>query len=124
DLPEELCAAIDRALRPRPDERGTLDELAAELAESLPEVSDEGGTVAPHPLERTEPLGSLPRGADRALAALLAGGLSAAALQWAGEPLLPALGAVAAVALLPRVGWLVSAVAVIAMLSAQQPAAA
>src|SRR5215211_1619233 len=34
DLPEELCAAIDTALRPRPDERGTLDELAAELAES------------------------------------------------------------------------------------------
>ena len=62
DLPEALGAAIDRALRPRPDERGTLDELAAELAESLPEVSDEGGTVAQHPLERTEPL-RLPRGA-------------------------------------------------------------
>ena len=50
DLPEELCAAIDTALRPKPDERGTLGELADELAESLPEVSDEGGGfVAPHP---------------------------------------------------------------------------
>ena len=77
DLPEELGAAIDRALRPRPDERGTLDDLAAELAESLPEVSDEGGTVAQHPLERTEPFVALPRGLDRAAAALLAGGLVA-----------------------------------------------
>ena len=31
---------------------------------SLPEVSDDGGTVAPHPLERTEPFGPLPRGVD------------------------------------------------------------
>ena len=53
DLPEELCAAIDAALRPKPDERGTLAELADELAESLPEVSDEGGGfVAPHRIER------------------------------------------------------------------------
>ena len=36
DLPPSLNAAIDRALRPRPEERGTLDELAAELAEALP----------------------------------------------------------------------------------------
>ncbi|MDA0162001.1 serine/threonine protein kinase [Solirubrobacter ginsenosidimutans] len=124
DLPEELCEAIDRALRPRPDERGTLDELAAELAESLPEVSDDGGTVAPHPLERTQPFAPLPRGAGRAVAALLAGGLAVAALQWAGQPLLPALAAVAAVAILPRIGWLVTAVAVIAVLSDRQPGAA
>ena len=122
DLPEELCAAIDRALRPRPDERGTLDELAAELAESLPEVSDEGGTVAPHPLERTEPFGPLPRGVDRARPPpLLAGGLVAAALAWAG----PAAAA-------PRsppsprsrcsraLGWLAAAVATIAMLAAER----
>src|SRR4029079_12045788 len=91
DLPEPLCAAVDTALRPRPDERGTIDELAAELAESLPEVSDEGGSVAPHPLERTQPFGPLPRGVARGAAALLAGGLAAAALHWAGDPLLPAL---------------------------------
>ena len=87
DLPEELCAAIDRALRPRPDERGTLSELADELAESLPEVSDEGGTVARLPVERT-----LPRGIDRALAALLAGGLVESRWPWLGQPLRPALG--------------------------------
>ena len=33
DLPLALAAAIDRALRPRPDERGTLGELADELAD-------------------------------------------------------------------------------------------
>src|SRR4051794_21410446 len=124
DLPEELGAAIDRALRPRPDERGTLDDLAAELAESLPEVSDEGGTVAPHPLERTQPFGPLPRGVDRAAAAALAGGLTAAALAWDGRSLLPALAAAAAVAVFPRLGWLVSAVAVVAVLSADWPGAA
>jgi hypothetical protein len=123
DLPDELGAAIDRALRPKPEERGTLDELAAELAESLPEVSDEGGTVAPHPLERTAPL-RLPRGVDRGAAALLAGGLVAAALAWAGQPALGALAAVAAVAVLPRLGWLVAAVATVAMLAAERPEAA
>ena len=86
DLPEELCAAIDTALRPKPDERGTLDELAAELAESLPEVSDEGGTVAPHPLERTEPFGRCRAASPAAAPPLLAGGLAAAALQWLGQP--------------------------------------
>ena len=123
DLPEELGAAIDRALRPKPDERGTLDDLAAELAQSLPEVADEGGTVARHPLESTEPL-PLPRGLDRAVAAALAGGLVAAALAWAGQPVLPALAAVAAVAVLPRLGWLVAAVATVAMLAVEQPGAA
>jgi hypothetical protein len=123
DLPEPLGAAIDRALRPRPDERGTLDELAAELAEALPEVSDEGGTVAMHPLERTEPL-QMPRGLDRVVAAVLAGGLVAAALAWAGEPVLPALGAVVAVAVFPRLGWIVAAVATVAMLAAEHPGAA
>jgi eukaryotic-like serine/threonine-protein kinase len=124
DLPEELGAAIDRALRPRPDERGTLDELAAELAESLPEVSDEGGTVAPHPLEHTHRFPPLPRGVDRAVAAALTGGLVAAALAWVGQPLLAAVAAVAAVALLPRVGWLAVAVATVALLSTERAGAA
>src|SRR3954466_15431351 len=82
DLPDELCLAIDTALRPRPDERGTLDDLAAELAEPLPEVSDAGESVAPRPLERTQPFAPLPRGVARAGAALLAGGLAAVALDW------------------------------------------
>jgi hypothetical protein len=124
DLPEELCAAIDTALRPRPDERGTLDDLAAELAESLPEVSDEGGTVAAHPLERTEPFGTLPRGTDRAVGAALAGGLVAAALAWLGQPLLGALAAVVAVAIFPRAGWLAVTVATVALLSTERAGAA
>ena len=40
DLPAELCAALDRALRPRPEDRGTLAELAGELADGLTAVSD------------------------------------------------------------------------------------
>ena len=81
DLPEELCAAIDRALRPKPDERGTLGELADELAESLPEVSDEGGDgSSPAPARahrsrapaRHRPGGSRPR-SPAALVAARAG---------------------------------------------------
>jgi hypothetical protein len=122
DLPEELCAAIDAALRPKPDERGTLSELADELAESLPEVSDEGGGfVAPHRIERAY---ALPRGTDRLLAAALAGGLAAAALAWLGQPVLPALGAAAAVAVLPRIGWLLAAVATLGVIAAERPGAA
>src|SRR5436189_2372282 len=44
DLPAALVAAIDRALRPAPEERGTLAELRAALDAVEPEVSDEGGT--------------------------------------------------------------------------------
>jgi hypothetical protein len=123
DLPEPLCAAIDRALRPRPDERGELDELAAALADALPRVSDEGGTVARHPLERTEPL-ALPRWAGRLGAGALAGGLAAAAL--AAVELPPAFGvaAGAAVAALPRVAWLLGAIAAIGLLGAEHAGAA
>lgn len=45
DLPRELGQGIDLALRPRPRERGTLGELRAALAASLPECSDEPGVV-------------------------------------------------------------------------------
>jgi hypothetical protein len=122
DLPEELCLAIDTALRPRPDERGTLSELADELAESLPEVSDEGGGfVAPHRIERGL---WVPPGTDRALAAGLAGALVALALGWLGEPVWPAVAAAVAVAVLPRVGWLLAAVATIGVLATDQPGAA
>ena len=70
DLPAELCAALDRALAPDPEARGTLDELADALADALPEVSDDGGTIAPHPLERAaRPLPPL----GRAAAGLAAG---------------------------------------------------
>src|SRR3954452_1310622 len=114
DLPAELTQAIDRPLRPKAADRGTIEELADELTESLNDVSDEGGTIARHPLEPTAPL---PRGVTRALAALAAGALAAVVLDHAQQPLPPALAAVAAVALFPRLGWLVTATALAAVLS-------
>jgi hypothetical protein len=47
DLPRGLAAALDRALRPRPGERGRLDELRAALCEALPDSSELAGVVAP-----------------------------------------------------------------------------
>ncbi|MDO8211446.1 serine/threonine-protein kinase [Conexibacter sp. CPCC 206217] len=49
DLPPELCEAIDRALLPRPRERGTVAHLHRALTAALPQLGDEPGTVeAPH----------------------------------------------------------------------------
>src|SRR3954470_8823376 len=77
DLPQELTTAIDRALRPRPEDRGTLDALAGALVAALPDVSDQGGTITRHPLEPTAPLH---RSLARAASALAAGALAALAL--------------------------------------------
>jgi hypothetical protein len=77
DLPPELTAALDRALRPRPEERGTLAELSDVLLDALPEVSDDGGTIAPHPLEGVG-IPVLPGWAARTAAAAAAGALAAA----------------------------------------------
>ncbi len=113
DLPPELCEALDRTLLPQPEERGELIDLADALAEALPEVSDEGGTVAPHPLEEVY---ELPSWTARAAAAVGTGLLVAIAL--AG--LLPhsslpavgaALGTMICVALVPSAGWLLAAAA-------------
>src|SRR4051794_28890993 len=79
DLPEELTSAIDAALRPDPDERVDLAGLADALKDSLHDVSDEGGTVAPHPLERA----ATPWWAARAGAAALAAGLAGLAADFA-----------------------------------------
>ena len=57
DLPRELGRAIDLSLRPRPGERGTLEELRAALAFAAGQVGDEPGVVAdpwPTRTERTE----------------------------------------------------------------------
>ncbi|MGH2857632.1 MAG: protein kinase domain-containing protein [Solirubrobacteraceae bacterium] len=45
DLPESLGRAIDRALRPRPRERGELSDLRAALAATRNRVGDEPGVV-------------------------------------------------------------------------------
>jgi eukaryotic-like serine/threonine-protein kinase len=124
DLPDELCAALDRALLPEPEERGTLGELARELAAALPEVDDEGGTIAPHPLEGPRPAVPL---LARAAAGVAAGGLGVAALVAADDPRYsPFLAAIAIplVALFPRAGWLVTAAACVAVLAGPLPDAA
>src|SRR5919201_1391675 len=51
DLDPELCAALDRALLPRAEQRGTLRDLRAALAEALPGADDDHGTIAGSPLE-------------------------------------------------------------------------
>jgi hypothetical protein len=115
DLPPELTAAIDRTLRPLRDERGDLADLADALAEALPEVSDDGGTVVPHPLEDAY---GMPSWSARAVAAAAAGALVLCAL--AGllpDSSLPAFAGAAAaallVALLPGAGWILAAAAVL-----------
>jgi hypothetical protein len=137
DLPEELTAAIDAALRPGPEERGTLSGLAAALGDALPEVSDDGGTVAPHPLERRAPPSWAPRAVAAALAAVLAvltvryaaGGAAAGAGGTAGGagglPVAAVAAAVlAAVAVFPRAAWLAAAAGAIAVLATDRPDAA
>lgn len=47
DLPRSLAAGVDRALRPRPHERGGLLDLRAALLRSLDDADDSPGVVAP-----------------------------------------------------------------------------
>jgi len=130
DLPGDLCAAIDRAILPEPEDRGELEDLFDALAGALPEVSDEGGTIAPHPLERRLPV--LPPAIGRILAPAATGGLAFAALagltpEPAAAPVLVAAGAAALTAVLPRTGWLATTAAVAGLLAfspAPRPGAA
>ncbi len=52
DLPPELCDAIDRALLPRPKERGTVAHLHRALTDALEQLGDEPGTVEAAAVER------------------------------------------------------------------------
>ena len=70
DLPRELGVALDRALLPRPSERGGLEELRAALLAVAPRAGDTTGIIAP---ARTAPtraatrdLGAATRSAARA----------------------------------------------------------
>jgi eukaryotic-like serine/threonine-protein kinase len=47
DLSRHLAAGIDQALRPRPHERGTLQDLRVTLVHSLDQADDTRGVVAP-----------------------------------------------------------------------------
>lgn len=127
DLPLGLCDALDAAVRPRPDERGTLRELRVALAGALPRAGDEPGTVAgphlhPGVLDDVAPRPRVAPGA-RVCAAVPAAALTAAALAWLGPvpPVPPEMGAAIAagtVLFLPRLGWTAVAVAVVVWLAA------
>jgi hypothetical protein len=115
DLPEDLVEAVDAALSPHPDDRDTLAALAMALADALPEVDDERGTIAPHPLERR--LDATPLhlrvaagSATGALCGLAAHGLTPEPLL---EPWLLAIAAAAATIALPRLGWLAAILATV-----------
>jgi eukaryotic-like serine/threonine-protein kinase len=45
DLPEDLCAAVDRAVLPRPELRGALCDLRHALSAAVGALGDEPGTV-------------------------------------------------------------------------------
>src|SRR3954454_2270506 len=72
DLPFELCEAIDLAVLPRPEQRGTLSDLRAALQDAMRDVADEAGAVL---ASRTEAVGrvgaaAMPiRPSDRCVAA-------------------------------------------------------
>jgi eukaryotic-like serine/threonine-protein kinase len=129
DLPLELCHALDRAVLPRPEQRGTLGELRDALADALPVADDERGTIAGSPLEGLARVGGngIRAGGDgvrprlRALAALAAAGLAAGGVAWltprAGvevSPAAAAAGAAGAVLVLPRLGWIATVAALAA----------
>ncbi len=131
DLPPELVATIDRALKVNPALRPTLGEVGDALEDALLDVPEEDGRtlVRRHPVEREPLLASVPAGAPRvahglAVAALVAGvgwlGSVGSGFSWGagGAGVWPWLGAALGVGLvavlLPRAGWLLG-VAVLAL---------
>jgi eukaryotic-like serine/threonine-protein kinase len=133
DLPRELCEAIDLALDPDPEARPTPARLRAALRHAEDGLRDEGGLVEPETLERfgltavrRAPALPLPAAVMARLAAgLAAGGLGLAALEQLGpeppfSPLAAAGAAALLVALLPRVGWIASALALCGWLASPE----
>jgi hypothetical protein len=84
DLPLDLCTALDVAVWPHPEERGTLAELREALTGALEAVDDEPGTIAGGSLEPLAPVAppQHTKLTQRALSAVLAAGLAGAALKW------------------------------------------
>jgi len=98
DLEERLVEAVDRALEPDPNDRGTLAELGEALAAAVEGTDDEPGTIAPairrggeeirirrsSPEEmeqRREPLAPRPEG-DTVIASAAASILKTPSLGW------------------------------------------
>lgn len=123
DLPLGLCRAIDAAVGPHPEQRGTLKELKGALKAAATEVDDEPGTVDAgrlEPLTRAgrlvedvavhEPAARAGRFGARSTAGLGTAGLVGAVLTLLGppapaDPILLAVGAGAVALALPRLGW-------------------
>jgi eukaryotic-like serine/threonine-protein kinase len=135
DLPRELGQGIDLALRPRPRERGTIDELHQTLAGTLDRVQDDPGVVGvpwprrshapeppppfeaevpePQPEHDHAPFEPVPAAIvpwpQRAIAAAGAAATSAwlaAHLLGSRASLVAALITALLVVALPRIGWL------------------
>lgn len=128
DLPLDLCAAIDAAVWPHAEERGTVAELRRALRAALEDVDDEPGTIAGGALEPIAPVAPPERAGlvTRAAAAALLAGLVAAALRLgaADPPVAPLSGALAAAVvalLLPRLAWLAAATLVVGWLAGVAP---
>ena len=138
DLPPDLAEVIDAALDAEPEYRPAPSELRDVLRDAEGALSDEGGLVEPETLERfgltavrartkvrtmlhrgpagagEEHLGLAARLTPRTLAGLAAGMLVFAGLEGLGPQPPFSTGAAAAaaavlVAVLPRVGWVLSA---------------
>ena len=142
DLPHELGQGIDLALRPKPRERGTIEDLRRALAATLEHVEDAPGLVAspwpqraatgqPQPPSDEVPQTDPPpepwpaRAAGATATALLAACLcshlvSTAAIAPAGAALLAATLSLA----LPRIAWGVLTAALALGLSLQHHAGA
>lgn len=134
DLPPGLCRTIDAALEPRSELRPSLRDLDGELRAAAWELSEQGGLEEPATRRRfgilsagalgPRPLRPVPRFVLRAGAGVAAGALVVAALELLGarplsfSPLAAGAAAAALVALLPRIGWLLAAAAVLAWLAA------
>jgi hypothetical protein len=134
DLPFGLCDVIDACLDPQPGRRPAIAELRRALADAEPDLSDEGGLVEPATLVRfgltsasEHTLVQRVTGSRSTVPGRLAAGAATGALILAGlealgpAPPFSALGAAAAAAaltaLLPRLGWLASAVFLVGWLA-------
>jgi hypothetical protein len=130
DLDPDVVAALDRALRRRPEERGDVSDLRDALHEAAPEAdAGEGRTlILPEP-EIAEPwrapVSWRHRLAQRAVAgggaALCAGAALSAAHAPPVHPTLAAAAVGAAVAVLPRLAWLAAALAGVVWVAAGPP---